>query len=97
MSNRGDVKTASSMLSAKDSSLSALRLHLTQVRETPMAIFDQTYRIIAVDSHCLTIRGNVSGEVLTMVNTASEFPLTQKGFLVGQLIELTDPSASAPN
>jgi len=62
-----------------------------------MEIFDETYRIIAVESHRLTIRGNVSGEVLTIVNPVPEFPLAQEDFSVGQLIELTDPSASAPN
>jgi hypothetical protein len=62
-----------------------------------MAIFDETYRIIAVESNLLTIQGNVSGEVLTMVNTIPESPLSQESLLVGQLIQLTDPSASAPN
>jgi hypothetical protein len=62
-----------------------------------MAIFDETYRIIAVESHRLTIRGVVSGEVLTTVNPVPESPLSQEDFLVGKLIELTDPSSSAPN
>jgi hypothetical protein len=62
-----------------------------------MPIFDETYRVIAVESQSLTIRGNVSGEVLTIVNTAPESPLTTEDYPVGQLIALTDPSASAPN
>jgi hypothetical protein len=62
-----------------------------------MAIFDETYRIVAVDSQSLTIKGNVSGEVLTIVNTTPESPLTQEGLSVGQLIELKDPLAPVPN
>jgi hypothetical protein len=62
-----------------------------------MAIFDETYRVIAVENQSLTIRGSVSGEILTIVNTAPESPLTPEEYPVGQLIALTDPSASAPN
>jgi hypothetical protein len=62
-----------------------------------MAIFDETYRVIAVESQSLTIRGNISGEILTIVNTAPESPLTQDDYPVGQLIALTDPSAAAAN
>lgn len=62
-----------------------------------MAIFDETYRVIAVASQSLTIQGNVSGEVLTIVNTAPESPLTQEDYPLGQLIALTDPSAALPN
>jgi hypothetical protein len=61
-----------------------------------MAIFDETYRVIAVESQTLTIQGNSSGEIL-IVNTAAESPLTQEDYPVGQLIALTDPSASAVN
>lgn len=62
-----------------------------------MAIFDETYRVIAVESQSLTIRGNVSGEVLTIVNPDPELPLKEEDYPVGQLIALTDPSASAEN
>jgi hypothetical protein len=62
-----------------------------------MAIFDETYRVIAVESQSLTIRGNISGEILTIVNPAPESPLTQEDYPVGQLIALTDPSAAAAN
>jgi glutathione peroxidase-family protein len=72
-------------------------MHLVQKGEAAMAIFDETYRVIAVESQCLTVQGNVSGEVLTIVNTAKECPLTQEEFPVGQLIALTDPSASPVN
>lgn len=62
-----------------------------------MAMFDETYRVIAVESQSLTIQGNVSGEVLTIVNTDPDIPLTQEDYPVGQLIALTDPSAAGMN
>jgi hypothetical protein len=62
-----------------------------------MAIFDETYRIISVESKSVTIQGSVSGEVLTIVKTPFENPLTQEELSVGQLIALTDPSASVVN
>lgn len=62
-----------------------------------MAIFDETYRVIAVESQSLTIQGNISGEILTIVNPEPEIPFTQEEYPVGQLIGLSDPSASRPN
>jgi hypothetical protein len=62
-----------------------------------MAIFDETYRVIAVESQALTIQGNVSGEVLTIMNPEPDVPFTAEEYPVGQLIGLTDPSSSAPN
>jgi len=60
-----------------------------------MALFDETYRVIAVDSQSLTVRGTISGEVVTIVNTNPEFPLTQEEYPLGQLIALSDPSTSS--
>jgi len=62
-----------------------------------MAIFDETYRVIAVESQALTIQGNVSGEVFTIVNPEPEVPFTAEEYPVGQLIGLSDPTESAPN
>jgi hypothetical protein len=62
-----------------------------------MAIFDETYRVIAVESQALTIQGSVSGEVLTIMNPEPDVPFTAEEYPVGQLIGLTDPSSSAPN
>ena len=59
-----------------------------------MAIFDQTYRVVAVESQCLTIQGILSGEIMTIVNTAPDSPLTQEDHPLGQLIVLTDPSTT---
>jgi len=62
-----------------------------------MAIFDETYRVVAVESQRLTIRGNLSGEIMTIVSTFSEAPLTQEDYPVGQLIALSDPSMGLKN
>jgi hypothetical protein len=62
-----------------------------------MAIFDENYRVVAVESQRLTIQGVLSGEIMTIVNTAPESPLTQEDYPLGQLIALTDPSSSLQN
>jgi hypothetical protein len=62
-----------------------------------MAIFDETYRVVAVESQRLTIQGIASGEIMTIVNTAPESPLTQEEYPLGQLIALTDPSTALQN
>ena len=62
-----------------------------------MAIFDETYRVIAVESQSLTIQGSVSGEVLTIVNPDPELPLREEDYPVGQLIALSDPSIRGEN
>ena len=61
-----------------------------------MTIYDEKYRVVAVESHSLVIRGILSGKVL-IINTAPEFPLRQEDFPRGQLIRLNDPSAAVPN
>jgi len=62
-----------------------------------MALFDETYRILAVESQSLTVRGTVSGEVIRIVNTNPEIPLSEKEYPVGQLIALSDPTSSPVN
>ena len=63
-----------------------------------MALFDETYRVIAVESQSLTVRGTISGEIVTIVNTTPEIPLSEEEYPLGQLIALTDPSTSSfPN
>jgi hypothetical protein len=59
-----------------------------------MALFDETYRVIAVESQSLTVRGTMSGEIITIVNTNPEIPLSEAEYPLGQLIALSDPSAS---
>ncbi len=62
-----------------------------------MAIFDETYRVVAVESQRLTIQGNLSGDIVTIVNTVPEAPLRQEDYPVGQLIALSDPSIGLKN
>jgi len=65
--------------------------------ETPKSIFDEKYRVIAVESQRLVVQGVVSGSVLTINNTAPEIPLTEEDYPLGKLIALTDPSNATPN
>jgi hypothetical protein len=62
-----------------------------------MSIFDERYRVIAIDGDCLVIRGVLSGEVLTIVNPEPDSPLTQQDYPLGKLIALTDPSQAPLN
>ncbi len=62
-----------------------------------MAIFDEKYRVVAVESQSLTIRGVRSGAVLTIINPDPETPLTLAEYPPGRLIALSDPSASPLN
>jgi hypothetical protein len=61
-----------------------------------MAIFDETYRVVAVDSQRLTIQGIFSGEIMTIVSTAPG-ALTPEHYPLGQLITLSDPSTELQN
>ena len=62
-----------------------------------MAIFDEAYRVLAVESQRLTIQGILSGEIMTIVNTSPDSPLTREDYPLGQLIALTDPSTALQN
>ena len=62
-----------------------------------MSIFDQHYRVVAVESDRLVVRGILSGEVLTIMNPEPETPLNRKDFPPGKLIVLTDPSTTPLN
>ena len=62
-----------------------------------MSIFDEKYRVVAIEGDCLLIRGVVSGEVLTIVNPEPDTPLTQEDYPQGKLIALTDPSVAPLN
>ena len=59
-----------------------------------MSIFDEQYRVIAVESDRLLIRGILSGDVLAIVNPQPEVPLSPEDYPLGKLIALTDPSAA---
>ena len=60
-------------------------------------IFDEEYRVLAVESQRLTIQGVRSGEVLTIVTHDPDLPLTPAEYPPGQLITLSDPSGRLPN
>jgi hypothetical protein len=62
------------------------------MKTTAKSIFDQHYRVVAVESDRLLVRGIVSGEVLAILNPEADVPLLQENFPLGKLIALTDPS-----
>jgi hypothetical protein len=66
-----------------------------QEEKLVMSVFDEKYRVVEVESDRLLVRGVHSGDVLTILNSAPEVPLTSEEYPVGKLIALTDP-ASAP-
>ena len=57
-----------------------------------MSVFEEQYRVVAVESDRLLIRGVVSGKVLTIMNPEPATPLTPSDYPPGKLIALTDPS-----
>lgn len=75
--------------------------HLTTGIQIHMAmrpsIFDEKYRVVAIQGDQLVIRGVVSGNVLTIVNPEPATPLTTEDYPPGKLIALTDPSAAPLN
>ena len=60
-------------------------------------IFDEEYRVVAVESQRLTIQGVRSGEVLTIVTQGLEAPLSVAEYPLGKLITLSDPSNAPGN
>jgi hypothetical protein len=67
------------------------------MKEVEMSIFDEQYRVVAVESDRLLVRGILSGDVLTIVNSGPETPLTPENYPPGKLIALTDPSTAPLN
>lgn len=62
-----------------------------------MSIFDQKYRVVAIQGDQLVIRGEISGEVLTIINPEPATPLTREDYPPGKLIALSDPSTAPLN
>jgi hypothetical protein len=62
-----------------------------------MSIFDQKYRVVAIQGDQLVIRGEISGEVLTIINHEPATPLTREDYPPGKLIALSDPSTAPLN
>jgi hypothetical protein len=71
--------------------------HLTREMKEPECIFDQQYRVVAVEGDRLLVRGIVSGEVLTIINPEPETPLNPEDYPPGKLIALSDPSNAPSN
>ena len=61
------------------------------------SIFDEQYRVVAIASDRLVVRGIQSGEILTIVNPEPASPLSQTDFPPGKLIALSDPSTVPMN
>jgi len=66
------------------------------MKETKMAIFDERYRVVAIDSQRLIIRGVRTGEVL-VINADPDVPLVPEEYPLGKLIALSDPSTATAN
>jgi hypothetical protein len=62
-----------------------------------LSIFDEQYRVVAIEGDRLVIRGILSGEILTIVNPEPETPLTREEYPAGKLIALTDPADTPQN
>jgi len=60
-------------------------------------IFDEQYRVVAVESQSLTVQGVESGKVLTILNHDPDVPLTAEEYPPGKLIALSDPSQAPGN
>jgi hypothetical protein len=56
------------------------------------ALFDERYRVIAVDEQSLVLRGVRSGDVLTITNADPQTPLREEDYPLGKLIALSDPA-----
>jgi hypothetical protein len=61
------------------------------------AIFDEKYRVIAVEAQSLTLRGIRSGEVVRILNANPTHPLTEEEYPPGKLIVLSSPSSEVKN
>ena len=71
--------------------------HPTKLMARKTSIFDEQYRVVAIEEDRLTIRGVLTGNVLTIINPKSQTPLTQEDYPPGKLIALSDPSATPLN
>jgi hypothetical protein len=60
-------------------------------------LFNEKYRVVAVEAERLTVKGIITGTVLTIVNSDPAMPLSSEQYPLGKLVALSDPSASAPN
>jgi hypothetical protein len=62
-----------------------------------MSVFDEKYRVVGVEADRLLVRGVHSGDVLTILNSEPEIPISAEEYPVGKLIALTDPANAERN
>lgn len=62
-----------------------------------MSVFDETYRVVGVEAGRLLVRGVHSGDMLTILNSEPEIPISAEEYPVGKLIALTDPTNALGN
>lgn len=60
-------------------------------------MFEERYRVIAVDAQNLVVKGVTSGEVVTITNANPAKPFSQKDYPPGKLIAISDPSTGTPS
>ncbi len=61
-------------------------------------IFEEKYRVVAVNEQSLILQGVHSGEVLKIQNADLAHPLTEEDYPIGKLIALSNPSSEGlPN
>jgi len=62
-----------------------------------MSVFDEKYRVVGVDADRLLVRGVHSGDVLTILNSEPEIPISAEEYPVGKLIALSHPANALGN
>ncbi len=62
-----------------------------------MSVFDEKYRVVGVEADRLLVRGVHTGDVLTILNSEPEIPISAEEYPVGKLIALTDPANALGN
>jgi hypothetical protein len=67
------------------------------MKTTGGELFDEKYRVVAVEGESLTIRGVRSGKVLKILNPDPSTPLTSAEYPPGKLIKLSDPASPQVN
>jgi hypothetical protein len=65
------------------------------MEQTP--IFEDRYRVVAVEEQSLTLRGVRSGDTLKILNADPQNPFTEQDYPPGKLIALNDPSTEPEN
>ncbi len=60
-------------------------------------LFNEKYRVVAVEAERLTVKGIITGIVLTIVNSDPAMPLSAEQYPLGKLVALSDPSAFVQN